>query len=99
MVVAVALRRIDGRDTAYITTDGTGGTGWAAWTDIPPWANVKHPGLNLPKGRYRLEPLAGRIVAYDGQTSLGSVMELRVVTGTITLYGYQNAAMIVTRMA
>lgn len=96
----VALTKIgSGRDSALIAT-GTTTSGWARWETYPAWATLAASNaLQLPPGRYRFEPLGGKMVPYVDGSSAGGQEGVTALSGEVTLYGYSESTAIITRLA
>lgn len=96
----MALTKIGtGRDSALIATGKTD-SGWARWEDYPVWATLSAWNqLDLPAGRYRFEPLGGRIVPYVDGTPVATGGRVAVLSGQVSLYAYSESTAIITRLA
>ena len=96
----MALTKIGGRDSALIATETASPGSWARWGTYPVWATLREWNrLDLPSGRYRFEPLGGKIVVYVDGSSIGVQEGVTVLSGEVKLYGYSESTAIITRLA
>ena len=96
----MALTKIGGRDSALITTETASPGSWARWGTYPVWATLREWNrLDLPPGRYRFEPLDGKIVVYLDGSSVGKQEQVTVLSGQVSMYGYSESTAIITRLA
>lgn len=96
----MALKKLGtSRDSALVAT-GEASSGWARWEEYPAWATLdaSHK-LDLPAGRYRFEPLSGRTVPYVDGSPAGATDGVTVLSGQVSLYGYNESTAIITRLA
>lgn len=96
----MALAKIGtSRDSALVAT-GPSESGWAAWETYPTWATLtRSHQLDLPPGRYRFEQIGGRIVPYIDGSPAGATDGVTVLSGQVSLYGYNESTAIITRLA
>ena len=109
MVVTVALTRIDSRDTTVVERSEQDNTlAWSGWKQpAATWLNTDMAsgviiGVLLPRGRYRVEPIGGRVRHWPNTGEVDNyTTPFFTEGGTLRAYSDQNPAthLFITRLA